>query len=98
MSAFYRRFFIGGFYRRFFAGAGKKQCCRDSGRFKALDNLRFAPALLPPDPENIGDTATSPLANVNEVKHLEHGTVSGVGNPAALGRVNFDIVCILSPL
>lgn len=63
----------------------------DSLRFKLFCNCRHPPALLPPDPKNIRDTTSGAFTNIDQIEHLQHGSIAGVGDTTALCRVDFDM-------
>lgn len=50
----------------------------------------LCPALLTPDAEDIWNAAAGTLTDIDEVEHLQHGSVARVGDTTAFHRVDFN--------
>src|SRR5699024_4709847 len=61
---------------------------RNAFRIKTLPDHGGRPALFAPNTEDIGNTAASPLTNVDEVEHLDKHSVPRIGDSAADGGLN----------
>ena len=53
-------------------------------------SVTAGPALLAPDAEYIRDAASGALTDIDQVEHLQHRPVAGIGHAAALCRVELN--------